>query len=76
LSLRIPSRFIRLQLAVAGGVAAVALIVNVTFYDVLGETVANGLIMVGVLTLPAAAGIGIVFMKSTSSSTARSSMAR
>ena len=47
-------------LAVAGGVAAVATIVNLMFYDALGEEVANGLIMFGVLGLPAAAGIGIL----------------
>jgi hypothetical protein len=47
-------------LAVAGGVAAVALILNLMFYDALGESVANGLIMIGVLGLPAAAGIGIL----------------
>lgn len=47
-------------LAVAGSVAAVALIVNLSFYDVLGEEVANGLIMLGVLGLPAAAGIAIL----------------
>jgi hypothetical protein len=47
-------------LAVAGGVAAVALIVNLAFYDVLGENVANGLIMFGVLGLPAAAGIAVL----------------
>jgi len=47
-------------LAVAGTLAAVALIVNLTFYNVLGEDVANGLIMLGVLGLPAAAGIAIL----------------
>jgi hypothetical protein len=47
-------------LAVAGTVAAVALIVNLTFYDFLGEDVANGLIMFAVLGLPAAAGIAIL----------------
>ena len=47
-------------LAVAGGVAAAALIVSLMFYDALGEAVANGLIMIGVLGLPAAAGIGIL----------------
>jgi hypothetical protein len=47
-------------LAVAGGVAAFALILNLIFYDALGESVANGLIMMGVLGLPAAAGIGIL----------------
>ena len=47
-------------LAVAGGVAAVALILNLMFYEALGERLANGLIMIGVLGLPAAAGIGIL----------------
>jgi hypothetical protein len=47
-------------LAVAGIVAAVALIANLTFYDFLGEDVANGLIMLAVLGLPAAAGIAIL----------------
>jgi len=47
-------------LAVAGSVAAIALIVNLSLYDALGEEVANGLIMFGVLALPAAAGIGIL----------------
>ena len=47
-------------LAVAGGVAAIALILSLVFYDVLGDTVANGLIMFGVLTVPVAAGIGIL----------------
>jgi len=47
-------------LAVAGGVAAIALILSLVFYSVLGETAANGLIMIGVLTLPIAAGIGIL----------------
>lgn len=47
-------------LAVAGAVAAVALIANLTFYDFLGEDVANGLIMFAVLGLPAAAGIAIL----------------
>jgi hypothetical protein len=47
-------------LAVAGGVAAVALIVSLVLYDVLGERLANGFIMIGVLGLPAAAGIGIL----------------
>ena len=47
-------------LAVAGTVAAVALIVSLTFYDVLGEDVANGLIMFTILGLPAAAGIAIL----------------
>jgi hypothetical protein len=47
-------------LAVAGGVAASALILSFIFYDALGESVANGLIMAGVLGLPAAAGIGIL----------------
>jgi hypothetical protein len=47
-------------LAVAGSVAAVALIVNLMFYEALGENAANGLIMFGVLTVPAAAGIGIL----------------
>ena len=47
-------------LAVAGGVAAIALILSLVFYSVLGDGVANGLIMVGVLTVPVAAGIGIL----------------
>jgi hypothetical protein len=47
-------------LAVAGSVAVVALIVSLTFYEFLGEHVANVLIMVGVLGLPAAAGIAIL----------------
>ncbi len=37
-----------------------ARIVNLTFYDLLGDKVANGLIMVGVLGLPVAAGIAIL----------------
>jgi hypothetical protein len=45
---------------VAGGVAAIALILSLVFYNVLGERVANGLIMFGVLTVPVAAGIGIL----------------
>jgi hypothetical protein len=47
-------------LAVAGGVAAAALSLSLVFYDALGDSVANGLIMAGVLGLPAAAGIGIL----------------
>ena len=47
-------------LAVAGCVAVVALIVNLSFYDLLGEHVANGLIMFGVLCLPTSAGIAIL----------------
>jgi hypothetical protein len=47
-------------LAVAGVAAGTALIVNLTFYELLGEYIANSLIMLGVLGLPAAAGIAIL----------------
>ena len=48
-------------LAVAGVVAVVAFVVNVTAYEALGPALANAVIIVfGVLGLPAAAGIAIL----------------
>jgi hypothetical protein len=47
-------------LAVAGVVAGVVLIASLSFYDLLGEHIANSLIMLAVLGLPAAAGIAIL----------------
>jgi len=47
-------------LAVAGVVAAVTLVVGFVSYDVVGETVANAVIMLGVLGLPLATGVAIL----------------
>ena len=47
-------------LAFAGGVAGVCVIVFTALYDVVGEDVANGAIMLSVLGLPLAAGVAIL----------------
>ena len=47
-------------LAFAGGVAGVCVIVFTALYDVVGEDVANGAIMLSVLGLPLAAGMAIL----------------
>jgi hypothetical protein len=47
-------------LAFAGAIAAVTFLVGIAVYDVVGETVANVTIMLGVLGLPLAAGIAIL----------------
>jgi hypothetical protein len=47
-------------LAFAGAVAGTFVIVFTVLYDVVGEAVANGAIMLGVLSLPLAAGMAIL----------------
>jgi hypothetical protein len=47
-------------IAFAGAVAGVCVIVFTVLYDVVGENVANGGIMAGVLCLPLAAGVAIL----------------
>jgi hypothetical protein len=47
-------------LALAGAVAVVTIVFGVSVYDVLGEKVADGLMMLSVMGLPVAAGIAIL----------------
>jgi hypothetical protein len=47
-------------LALAGAVAVVTIVVCVSIYDILGERVADGLMMLSIMGLPAAAGIAIL----------------
>jgi hypothetical protein len=47
-------------LALAGAAAAVTLVVSLSLYDAIGESVANVLILTGVLSLPVAAGIAVL----------------
>ena len=47
-------------LALAGTIAVVTIVVGVITYDILGERVADGLMMLSIMGLPAAAGIAIL----------------
>ena len=47
-------------LALAGAVAVVTIVVAVSTYDILGERVADGTMMVSIMGLPVAAGIAIL----------------
>jgi len=47
-------------LALAGAIAVVTIVVGVSTYDILGERVADGMIMLSILGLPVAAGIAIL----------------
>ena len=47
-------------LALAGAIAVVTIVFAVSIYDVLGERVADGMIMLSIMGLPVAAGIAIL----------------
>ena len=47
-------------LALAGAVAVVAIVVGVSTYDVLGEQIADGMMMISIMGLPIAAGVAIL----------------
>ena len=47
-------------LTLAGAIAVVTIVVCVSIYDILGERVADGLMMLSIMGLPAAAGIAIL----------------
>ena len=47
-------------LTLAGAIAVVTIVIGVSIYDMLGERVADGMMMLSIMGLPAAAGIAIL----------------